>query len=139
MDRRSTWANPRSARGAERHSGTVALGRTGAAALFGLALVVAGPATGAGWPTLGEGPKAGPGAGEGDAALLVAIETYATVGAIPGARKNIEDWYLYLTHTRGIAPSRVRILRDQEATVERMRKQAAEAATMVAAGKTLWL
>jgi tetratricopeptide (TPR) repeat protein/TolB-like protein len=110
-----------------------------AAALFGLALVVAGPATGAGWPTLGEGPKAGPGAGDGDAALLVAIETYATVGAIPGARKNIEDWYLYLTRTRGIAPSRVRILRDQEATVERMRKQAAEAATTVATGKTLWV
>ena len=101
-------------------------------ALAALSLAVA-PAS---WPDLAAPPELG--GGEGDAALIVGIERYAEAPPVPGAVHNAQDWYLYLTRGRKLAPARVRILRDKEASLEKIRKHVAEAAALVKPGGTLW-
>jgi len=90
------------------------------------------------WPDLSQQPPPVR-AATADAALIVAIERYAELPAVPGARKNAEDWQAWLTKTRGLAPDRVFLLRDQEATVEKIRKHARRAADAAQAGGTVWI
>ncbi len=73
-----------------------------------------------------------------DAAVIVAIDRYSEVPPVPGATRNGDDWYTYLTRVRGIPPARVSLLRDGEATRERIVRHSKEAADRVGANGTLW-
>jgi hypothetical protein len=97
-----------------------------------------GAAPGSPWPDLGQPPAAAPGGGAKDAAVIVGIERYASVAEIPGALQNAHDWYSYLVQGRGIPVGRVHLLRNNEGTVEKMRRFAKEAAQEVGEGGTLW-
>ena len=102
-------------------------------------LVVLAPlsATAASWPDLSSARASG-GGGENDAAVVVAIEKYAEVPAIAGAAQNGDDWYRFLTKSRGVPVTSVSLLRDREGTVEKIRKAASAAASQVKPGGTLW-
>ncbi len=89
------------------------------------------------WPDLSAPPKA-VGGGEKDAAVIVGAENYFTVEHVPGAQQNANDWQAYLTETLKVPSDRVTLLRDNEATLEKMRKYAKQAASEVAPGGTLW-
>lgn len=89
------------------------------------------------WPGLSEPPKR-LGGGERDAAVIVGLENYAFVADVPGARKNAEDWQAYLTETLRVPAERVALLRDNEATLEELRRYAAEKASEVGEGGSLW-
>jgi len=95
-------------------------------------------ATAAGiWPDLSAPAGRQPG-GEHDAAVIVAIEQYASVPSVPGATQNANDWYTYLVKSRGMSPTRVRLLRDNEGTMEKMRRFADETAGDMGPDGTLW-
>jgi len=89
------------------------------------------------WPDLAS-PPARTGGGENDAAVLVGVENYLFLSDIPGAKANVEAWYQYLTRTLGVPTTRITLLRNDEATLEKMRKYAGRAAEQVQAGGTLW-
>ncbi|OGR96719.1 MAG: hypothetical protein A2V88_01720 [Elusimicrobia bacterium RBG_16_66_12] len=88
------------------------------------------------WPDLSSPIKTD--GGERDAAVIVGAENYAFVAKVPGARKNAEDWQAYLTGGLKVPSHRVALLRDNEATLEKIRKYAAAAASQVEPGGTLW-
>src|SRR5262245_19679922 len=94
-------------------------------------------AFGQSWPDLATTPAA-TGGGENDAALPVGVGQYLDVPAVAGAAANVEDFYAYLTRTLRVPAASVTLLRNKEATVEKMRKFAAEAASRVKPGGTLW-
>ena len=58
---------------------------------------------------------------------------------VPGAVRNATDWYLYLANTLKVPPANRTLLKNNEATVEKLRKFAARAAAQVKPGGTLWL
>jgi len=58
---------------------------------------------------------------------------------VPGAVRNATDWYLYLANTLKVPPANLTLLKNNEATVEKLRKFAARAAAQVKPGGTLWL
>ena len=89
-----------------------------------------------GWPDIT--PPAPGGDGRHDAAVVVGIENYLLVDDVPGARTNAEDWFRWLTSTRGISPARVHLLRDVEGTKEKIERFATEAAAATGDGGTLW-
>lgn len=89
------------------------------------------------WPDLSTSAKSR-GGGQKDAAVVIGAENYTFVEHIPGARKNADDWQKYLTETLGVPSYRVKLLRDNEATLERMRKYVSEATSEVEPGGTLW-
>ncbi len=89
------------------------------------------------WPDLASAGK-GPGGGEKDAAVIVGAERYAFVAKVPGARQNADEWHAFFTEGLKIPSDRVALLRDNEATLEKMRKFAAQAASEVGPGGTLW-
>ena len=101
-----------------------------------LTLLLTANATEPLWPDLSEPPRVG--GGSKDAAVIVAIEDYNSVGDIPGAKANGLDWYSYLTDGRGIAASRVQLLTDSDATKEGIETAVAEATRAVKSGGTLW-
>ena len=90
------------------------------------------------WPSLSRTAVGYPN-GSKDAALLIAVEDYAFVPDIPGAVKNINDWHAWLTGHHGVPVSRVRLLRNEQATAEEIRFQAAEVAKLAPKGGTVWL
>lgn len=89
------------------------------------------------WPDLSEAPSSGD--GTADAAVIVAIEDYAIVGDIPGARQNGLDWYTYLTEGRGIPASRVRLLVDNEGVKESIEDALLASRDAVQPDGTLWV
>ena len=104
-----------------------------------IAILIAAPARAGDtdWPDLSS-PPSRTGGGENDAAVIVGVENYLFLPDIPGALTNVEDWYLYLTRTLAVPPARITLLRNEEATVEKMRKYAERAASEVDPGGTLW-
>ncbi|NNN06179.1 MAG: SUMF1/EgtB/PvdO family nonheme iron enzyme [Elusimicrobia bacterium] len=100
------------------------------------AAALAAPAR-AGWPDLSLPPPR-TNAGKKDAAVVVGIEDYAFVAPVPGARRVAEDWQAYLTETLGVPLERVTLLRDDEATLEALRRYTAAQAASVKPGGTLW-
>ena len=102
-----------------------------------LLLSQASSASAAAWPSL-ETPAAGTPSSD-DAALLVAVEHYVFVPAVPGASRNVEDWYAWLTRSRGIPASRVRLLRDAEATREQILAEAQAVAALGKPGAQVWV
>jgi hypothetical protein len=89
------------------------------------------------WPDLSEPVVVG--GGEDDVALIVAIDDYWAVPDVRGATTNGSDWYRYLVDGRGVAPERVRLLRDSEATVEAMREALTDLAAARGADGTSWV
>ena len=89
------------------------------------------------WPDISS-PSRVLGGGEKDAAVIVGVEKYAFVEAIPGARRNADDWHAYLTDTLKVPADKVALLRNEEATLELMRQSAQEKAAEVKPGGTLW-
>ncbi len=90
------------------------------------------------WPPVStELPPAG--GGERDAAVVVGISRYAFLPEIVGAADNAADWYQHLTRVRGVPAAKASLLRDSEATRERIEKALAAAAGAVGSGGTVWL
>jgi len=89
------------------------------------------------WPDLQQTSER-QGGGEKDAAVIVGIEDYVFAPDVPGAQSNAEAWYRHLTSVRGVPATRVRLLRNEEATVEELRASATAAASEVQPGGTLW-
>ena len=83
-------------------------------------------------------PARAPMGGELDAALIVAVEDYRALGRRDGARAMGAAWYRYLREERGLAPYRITLLRDAEAT-QRAIVRALERARWRARNGTLWL
>ena len=77
---------------------------------FALTLLLSSVAHAASWPEL-SGEAASSDDGHNDAALIVAIERYAEVPKVQGAIRNADDWYRYLTRTRKVPSTNVRIPR----------------------------
>jgi hypothetical protein len=88
------------------------------------------------WPPLD--PPAASADRSADAAVVVGIDAYPFIDDVPGARANAEDWFRYLTRTRGISPARVHLLRDVEGTREKVLKELGRAAAEVGPGGTVW-
>ncbi len=89
-----------------------------------------------GWPSLAEPPRA-VGGGERDAAVVVGISEPFVLPPVPGAAENATDWYRWLTAGLGVAPDRVTLLRNGEATRESM-LDAARRAALAAEGGRVW-
>ena len=101
--------------------------------LFGALLAVAnaGP-----WPEIAPPPATK--STTADAAVVVGIDRHFVVSDVPGATRNAEDWYRYLTTTRGIPPARVALLRDGEATRERVLAALKDAANQAGSLGRVW-
>lgn len=78
------------------------------------------------------------GAGANDAAVIVGISDYFGLPDINGAIENATDWNRYIVNGRGVPSSRVRLLRNSEATKETIEENLKEAARDVRPGGTLW-
>jgi hypothetical protein len=91
----------------------------------------------AAWPELDAPDRVG--GGGADAALVVGVEDYWVVPDVPGARRNARDWAAWFTEGRGVAPERVRLLLDGDATAEEVRAQAAHLAAEVGPDGYLWI
>lgn len=89
------------------------------------------------WPDITE-PVAKQGGGEKDAAVIIGVEDYVFAPDIPGATNNAEAWYRHLTGVRGVPAQNVRLLRNEEATLEEMRTAAKDAASLAQPGGTVW-
>jgi len=96
-----------------------------------LSLALAGP-----WPAIDVAPGT---PHPDDAAVVIGIESYLLLDAVPGARTNAEDWYRWLVKSRGLSPARVHLLRDTEASRERVEAQVTKAAGEVGPDGTLWV
>jgi hypothetical protein len=113
------------------------------ARFFPLSLILAAsfagaaPAAAAQWPDLSRAADSH-GEGRSDTALIVSVEHYPFVQPVPGALQNAGDWYQYFTKERGLEPSNVTVLRDGEATVEKMRQYLAATARASVPGGKLW-
>ena len=105
--------------------------------LAGMLCCIRGTAVGADWPDLSSPPKA-TGGGEKDAAVIVGAEKYAFVESVPGAKENADAWQAYLTETLKVPAEKVALLRDDDATNDEIRQAAAEKASQVEPGGTLW-
>ncbi len=92
---------------------------------------------GPGWPDLGD-PPAGRHDGRADAALLIAIDEPA-LGGRPGAWALASGWWRYLVTTRGLRPSHVRLLRNEEATPDQVRRALESMAHQAGEGAMLWV
>ena len=112
--------------------------RVAPAALAALLTALPGQlAEAAEWPDL-SAPAAASNAGARDAAVIVGVESYVFLPPVPGALQNAQDWYLYLTRSRGVPISRVALLKNSEATREAMEAAATRAAAQVEPRGTLW-
>jgi len=113
-------------------------GKTGLIAAVWLALCVGRAATAGVWPDISQAPE-GTGIGERDVALIVGIEDYWQLPDIPGAAQNARDWFAFLTSTLGIKPARATMLLNDDATLEEIRKVAAERAADAHPDGIFWL
>ncbi|TVQ92540.1 MAG: caspase family protein [Deltaproteobacteria bacterium] len=94
-------------------------------------------AWGSPWPELSFEPAGG--STESESAVVVGIDRYLMVDEVPGATRNAEDWYRYLTVSRGLPASHVRLLRDTEGTRERILGAVETAAGQAGPGGTVWV
>ena len=94
-------------------------------------------AVGADWPDLSR-PARAIGGGEHDAAVVVGVENYFAVPGVPGAKSNANEWYEYLTKTRGVPPQNVKLLTNEDATREGILESARMAASLAGKSGTLW-
>lgn len=92
---------------------------------------------GATWPDLTPLPPV-QGGGESDAAVIVGIESYASVDPVPGARANAEEWYRYLVKVRNIPSSQAFLLVDEQAINVQILETVKTARSRVGPQGTLW-
>jgi hypothetical protein len=90
------------------------------------------------WPSL-SAPSTVAADGQRDAALVIAIESYAHLLPVTGARLNGKDWTLFFTEHKKIPPEHVHALKDAQATREPILAEATEAASQVQPGGTLFV
>ncbi|MBI1944088.1 MAG: hypothetical protein HYS27_00245 [Deltaproteobacteria bacterium] len=103
------------------------------AALLVLAAIAAQPT----WPPLsGELPKAG--GGEHDVAVVVGASSYVFLPPIAGAADNADDWAQWLGRVRGVPPERLTLLRERDATKEKIERALASAAAAARGDGLLW-
>ena len=76
--------------------------------------------------------------GRADAAVIVAIEDYAKVDDVAGARANADAWMEWFVRGRGVPAARVLKAYDGDATDIQIRELAQRAAASVGEGGTLW-
>lgn len=88
------------------------------------------------WPRIAQVKEIGGGAR--DAAIIVAAERYLFVPHVEGAARNGVAWFQYFANARGVPLERIAFLRNAQASVERIRKQAQRVASLVEPGGTLW-
>lgn len=89
------------------------------------------------WPSVSaELPPAG--GGELDAAVVVGISKYVFLPEVPGAVENATSWAQYFVRTRKIPSARVMLLRDAEASKERMEGALRTAVAAAKAGGKVW-
>ena len=105
--------------------------------LLSLALSLTSPARAAEWPDLSTQIQP-TNEGRNDAAVVIAIEDYAKVDDVVGARANADQWTRYLVSGRGVPPSRVFSAIDADATDLQIRELAKAASAAVQPGGTLW-
>lgn len=89
------------------------------------------------WPEI-DRPVGKIGGGEQDAVVIVAIESYDYVPAVPGAVQNATDWQAYFTSSLGVPVERVRLLTNQHATREAIEGALATAAGQAGAQGRVW-
>jgi len=89
------------------------------------------------WPDLSQ-PAPRRGGGEGDVAVIVGIEDYVDLPAVPGADDNARDWYLWFTETRKTPVEQVHLLRDRQATREGILDELDRAAEQADPHGTIW-
>ena len=89
------------------------------------------------WPDLS---KAAPveAMGANDAAIIVAIESYAVLPKVRGAVDNGTLWFQYFLEQRKIPEANVQFLRNGDATVETIPAAVAAAAARAKAGGKVW-
>ncbi|MCC7074428.1 MAG: caspase family protein [Deltaproteobacteria bacterium] len=89
------------------------------------------------WPSLsGDLPRAG--GGEHDVAVVVGASSYVFLPPIAGAADNADDWAQWLGRVRGVPPERLTILRERDATKEKIERALASAAGAARADGVLW-
>lgn len=107
------------------------------ACLTAFALLSAPMALAAEWPDLPAQIRATD-EGRADAAVIIAIEDYAKVDDVSGARANADAWFQWLVKGRGVPAARVYKAYDADATDIQIRELATRAAAAVQEGGTLW-
>jgi hypothetical protein len=90
------------------------------------------------WPSLSDNLATHP-PNPLDAALLIAVEDYAFAPDVPGAAKNVDDWYAWLRKAQGLPLDKIVLLKDGDATREGILEALASAKNKVAQGGTLWV
>jgi len=70
------------------------------------------------WPDLSTPPQGAPAEPSEDAALIIGIDRYDALPRVQGAADNARDWEKYFLLRRNVAPDRVQLLTDQNATAE---------------------
>ena len=111
--------------------------------LFGLLFIIAALLTPSAafaesWPSLSS-PAKQKAEGKKDAVLIIGIEDYFAAPDVPGAVQNAQDWYMYFIDSRKVPVQNVRLLRNNKASIEKIKKQAAEMAKKAKKGGTLWV
>ena len=87
------------------------------------------------WPPLSTPPQVEP-TGADDVAVIVAIENYAFLPDIPGARTNASEWEDFFRD--GLGTDEISVILDFDATHEEILAAAQRAATRVPEGANLW-
>src|SRR5688500_9623754 len=78
------------------------------------------------------------GGGAEDAALVVGVSDYVYLPRIDGANDNAAAWQEWLLRVRNVPGDRVVLLRDREATKERIERNLRTLATQVGPQGTIW-
>jgi hypothetical protein len=90
------------------------------------------------WPDLARLPSSSSRVGAQDAVVVVGVERYSHLSPVTGATRNSADWYRYFTKVRGVPATHARLLEDDQATPNRIRKAIREVAPKVGEGGQLW-
>jgi uncharacterized protein YkwD len=89
------------------------------------------------WPDLSI-PAAPVSEGGNDVVVIVGVEKYAELPAVPGAVFNAEAWYNYFTVTMGLPEEQVTLLTNKKGTREKILKALTEKSKMASKGGALW-
>jgi hypothetical protein len=89
------------------------------------------------WPDLSR-PGERQGGGEQDAAVLVGVRDYWEVPDVEGADENALAWSSYLHYMRGVPLGKIALLRNKDATREKIEAALSSALQQVGPEGTLW-
>ncbi len=89
------------------------------------------------WPSV-SAPLPRAGGGENDIAVIVAASDYVFLPDIEGATENGDDWYSWLARVRGVPLDRLTLLKDREATREKIERALTSAASASKPSGLVW-